>query len=178
MNEKDKSKLIAIILVIVTIVVVILSNVFEKKDTKDVTDKISILSDYTDFYTVDSCLYRTITYISAADKKSLLLVLSENYKVENNIDETNVMNVFGKIEENSTFISRKMYYQNISENITKYYVYGYIQLNQIFDDFETNQLNTKDMYFVVYMDKTNKTFSIEPITKDIFLNLGGDSNEG
>ena len=167
---KDKSKLTAVILVIVTIIVVVISFLTNKPEENKVGD-INIVRNYSNFYTVDSCLYRTVTYISSNDKESLYLVMDENYKKENNITEENVMDLFSSINENSTFLSRKMYYQEINDNITKYYVYGYAQQNQIFDDFETNKLAYTDMYFIVYMDTTNKTFSIEPYSKDLFDNL-------
>lgn len=174
---KDKSKLTAVILVIITIIVVAISFFTGKSEENQVGD-INIVTNYSNFYTVDSCLYRTITYMASNDKESLYLVLNDNYKKEKNITVDNVMGLFSSVEENSTFISRKMYYQGINDNITKYYVYGYVQQNQIFDDFETNKLASIDMYFVVYLDTTNKTFSIEPYSKELFEELGGDSNEG
>lgn len=172
---KDKSKLTALILGIITIIVVVISFITKANEESEVED-ISIVTNYSNFYTVESCLYRTINYISSNDKESLYLVLNDNYKKENNILQENVLNLFSSVEENSTFISKKMYYQEINDNITKYYVYGYVQKNQIFDDSETNKLEYKDMYFIVYMDKTNKTFSIEPYSREDFNSLGGDNN--
>ena len=63
-----------------------------------------------------------------------------------------------------------MYYQKLSTNVTKYYVYG-----QIEEESYSGLGNTTDEYFVVYLDSSNKTFSIEPYDGEIFI--GGDSDE-
>ena len=171
---KDKSKLTAIILVVVTILVVVLTYIFDK-DKEIEKNKIEIVTNYSNFYTVNSCLYRTITYITSQDKDSLLLILSDNYKNENKIDKNNVINLFDTIETDSTFVSKKMYYEKLNNNITKYYVYGHIEKNQIVDDEFTNKSEYKEMYFIVYLDSNNKTFSIEPYSGEIFI--GGENNE-
>ncbi|MBQ9072529.1 MAG: hypothetical protein IJY25_05180 [Bacilli bacterium] len=174
---RDKSKLTAIILVIITIVVVVIS-FFTKTSEQNQVGDINIVTNYSNFYTVDSCLYRTVTYMSSKDKESLYLILSDNYKKENNISEENVIDVIGTVGENSTFITKKMYYQDINDNITKYYVYGIIQENYLFEEETVKELEYIDKYFIVYLDTTNKTFSIEPYSKELFEKLGGDSNEG
>lgn len=171
---KDKSKLTAVILVVLTILVVVLTYIFDK-DKEQNKNEIKIVTNYSNFYTVNSCLYRTITHISTSDKESLLLLLDNNYKKENKIDESNVLDLFSNVDVDSTFVSRKMYYEILNNNITKYYVYGYVEKNQISDDEIINKKENKEMYFIVYLDSTNKTFSIEPYNGDIFI--GGDKNE-
>lgn len=171
---KDKSKLVAIILVIITILVVILTYIFDKTAQKK-ENKIEIVTNYSNFYTVDSCLYRTITYVASKDNESLLSVLSDKYKKENNVDSNNVLSLFSSIEEDSIFISKKMYFEQINNNITKYYVYGHIKKNQIVDDELTIEDEYKESYFVVYLDTENKIFAIEPYNGDIFI--GGENNE-
>ena len=171
---KDKSKLTAVILVVLTILVVVLTYIFDK-DKEQNKNEIKIVTNYSNFYTVNSCLYRTITHISTSDKESLLLLLDNNYKKENKIDESNVLDLFSNVDVDSTFVSRKMYYEILNNNITKYYVYGYVEKNQISDDEIINKKENKEMYFIVYLDSTNKTFSIEPYSGDIFI--GGDKNE-
>lgn len=171
---KDKSKLVAIILVIITILVVVLTNLFNKDD-KQLENKIEIVTNYSNFYTVDSCLYRTITYIASKDSQSLLSILSSNYKKENNIDSSNILSLFNSIEEDSVFISKKMYYEKINNNITKYYVYGLVEKNQIIDDALTVDNQYTNQYFIVYLDTINKTFAVEPYDGSIFI--GGENNE-
>ena len=170
----DKSKLVAIILDIITILVVVLTNLFNKDD-KQLENKIEIVTNYSNFYTVDSCLYRTITYIASKDSQSLLSILSSNYKKENNIDSSNILSLFNSIEEDSVFISKKMYYEKINNNITKYYVYGLVEKNQIIDDALTVDNQYTNQYFIVYLDTINKTFAVEPYDGSIFI--GGENNE-
>lgn len=168
---KDRSKILTITLVIITIIVVVLSLLLKKEDEIK-ENPINIVTNYSDFYTVNSCLYRTINYISAKDSNSLLLLFSDNYKKENKIDEDNIINLFGNVDPDSTFVSRKMYYQKLNDNITKYFVYGYLEKNQLLGDDSITLPDNKDMYFIVYLDRENSIFQIEPYSGDIFI--GGD----
>ena len=171
---KDKSKLIAIILVIITIIVLVISYFFSNKDVNN-DEKINIVTNSSNFYTVNSCLYRVITYASSKDKDSLYLILSDKYKKNNNITKENVLELFSNIDEYSTFVSEKMYYSQIEETLTKYYVEGRIEKNEIYDDIITNNLNYNKVYFIVYLDSKNKIFSIEPYDGKVFIE--GDSYE-
>lgn len=172
-NMKDKSKLVALILVVVTVIVVILSFIFKKEEEQE-KGKIYLVSNYSSFYTVNSCLYRTISYISSKDIDSLMLVLTDEYKENNGITKDNVMNFITNIEEDSTFTSKKMYYEKINANITKYYVYGTVQKNEVSDNEIVSHIDNMYLYFIVYMDTENKIFSVEPYSGDIFI--GGDLN--
>lgn len=171
---KDKSKLTAFILVIVTIIVVIISAVTQKDD-KDKKNNIHIVKNYSNFYTVNSCLYRVTTYISSKDTESLTLTLSENYKKRNKVTTSNVLEFFDNIASDYTFVSKKMYYQVINKNLTKYYVYGIFEKNQLFEDEDLSKVDTKDAYFIVYLNSSSKIFSIEPYDGEIFD--GGDIDE-
>lgn len=171
---KDKSKLVAIILVILTIVVVIISTVFNKNGEEEKHD-INIVTNYSNFYTINSCLYRVITYLSDSDNESIFLLLDDKYKKKNKITKDNVLSLFEKIQENYTFESKKMYYENVSNNITKYYVYGVAYENQIYDGQELLESSYQNLYFVVYIDSENKIFSIEPYDGNLFIE--GDINE-
>ena len=102
-------------------------------------------------------------------------ILSSNYKKENNIDSSNILSLFNSIEEDSVFISKKMYYEKINNNITKYYVYGLVEKNQIIDDALTVDNQYTNQYFIVYLDTINKTFAVEPYDGSIFI--GGENNE-
>lgn len=167
-----------VLLVIVTAVVVIVSYIFNSKEKLEESEKY-IVTNYSNFYTVDSCLYRFSTYLSEKNIENLWLVLSDNYKENNNINKENVLTIFDEIDEDSTFVSRKMYYENINDNITKYYVYGLIQKNLIYDDAYTEKIEGKDAYYIVYIDSNNKTFSIEPYSGEIFIgDQDGGNNEG
>ena len=171
---KDNSKYVAIVLAVLAIIVIIISLV-TGNDNKKNDSKPLMVTNASNFYTVNSCLYRTITYLAEKNKESLNLILSEQYKKENKIKEDNILNLFPNVEESSTFVSEKMYYEIITSNITKYYVKGYIQIDSKMDD---EPLKTKDydsVYFIVYLNSTDKIFSIEPYEGEIFNE--GDINE-
>ncbi len=167
---EDKSKLTAVILVIITLTVVIVTFVLNNMKDDKKYNEVKIVTNYSNFYTVNSCLYRVITYISSSDKDSLILVLTDDYKKKNNVTVDNVIDIFDKVSDNSTFSSKKMYYENINDNVTKYYVYGTIEENLMYGD-----SLSKDAYFIVYLDTKSKVFEIEPYNGEVFLN--GDANE-
>lgn len=164
---KDKSKLIAISLVIITIVVVVITFIIDNNKEEKNND-ILIVTNASNFYTVNSCLYRTITYLSSSDKESLLRLLSEEYKEKNGITQENVMDLFFDVTETSTFVSEKMYYEYITKDINKYYVQGHIQENQIFDGELLTKQDYDAVYFIVYLDSNKNIFSIEPYDGKIF----------
>lgn len=172
---EDKSKLTAIILSLLAIIVVVVSLVTKNIKEKDSYDDILIVTNASNFYTVNSCLYRTITYITSKDTKSLMLLLNDDYKEKNGINEDNVLDVFSDINTTSTFVSEKMYYSELSDSITKYYVQGYIEENQIYDGETLGDKNSNSEYFVVYLNTEENIFSIEPYDGEIFIE--GDLNE-
>lgn len=163
---KDKKTLTAIIVAILAIIVVVINLIPEKES--DEKSKPIIVTSYSDFYTINSCLYRIVTYASAKDSESLLLVLNEKYKKENNITKNDVLNLFSDISENSTFVSEKMYYEDITDTISKYYVKGYVTNQLLFDDEVIDNIDKKTIYFVVYLDSLENIFSVEPYDGNIF----------
>lgn len=171
---KDKSKFVAIFLVIITILVVVFSSLLNK-DEKQKDSKKYIVTNYSNFYTVNSCLYRVITYIASENKSDMMLVLSEDYKNKNKITEDSILDLFPKVEQGSTFVSTKMYYETINSNIKKYYVQGYIEMNQLVDMKDSTNLEKTNTFFIVYLDTQNKIFSIEPYSGEIFMD--GETDE-
>lgn len=172
---KDKSKLVAIFLAVTAILVVVISSIFGNVKKEEVNNKKYIVTNYSNFYTVNSCLYRVITYLASQNANNMMLVLNEKYKEKNNVTESDVLNLFPQVEPSSNFVSIKMYYENISKNIKKYYVEGYIKKNQLIDGTDTNNEDQALVYFIVYLDYENKVFSIEPYSGDIFMD--GELNE-
>ena len=173
---KDNSKYVAIVLAILAIIVIIISLVTGNDNKKNSDLKPQIVTNASNFYTVNSCLYRTITYLTEKNIESLNLILSEDYRKENKIKEENVLNLFPNIEQNSTFVSEKMYYETITSNITKYYVKGHVELEKIMDDGPLQSQNYDSIYFIVYLNSYDKLFSIEPYDGEIFRK--GDTSEG
>ena len=171
--KKDKSKLLAIFLVLLTIIVVTISFISKRQISNE--SKINIVIKPSSFFTVNSCLNRVITYISKKDAKSLISTLDGNYIKDNNITEENVLNQFEINLENPTFVSKKMYYQKINQNITKYYVAGILKENILHDYDPVEKEPTQYTYFIVNLDSDNGIFTIEPYNGTIFMD--GENNE-
>ena len=126
MNKKSIFLIIGLFLV--AIGVLVYSTFFANKEEENKND-IKIVTNYSEFYTVNSCLYRVITYLHSSDSDTMLLLLPDKYKKSNKINKSNVLDQFTKVTEDSTFTSKKMYYQKVNDNIKKYYVYGTIDAN-------------------------------------------------
>lgn len=125
--------------------------------------KYEIVKNYNDFYTVNSCVYRYLTYLQSSNTDALMKVLDENFISNNGINENNVYNYLTSYEGNLSFSSKKMYEEKISSNVYKYYVYGYVE-KDVMDSFP-EQIQS---YFIVRLDKKNNIFTIEPYSGDIF----------
>ena len=173
MKEERRKLYLAIILPIITIIIVVVS--FTTRQSNDIKHDISILKQPSEFFTVNSCLYRTITYVSNKDTDSLLKVLSDTYKKKNKINANNVLKVFPSINGEATFVSKKMYYEKINNKIKKFYVKGIVKKNTIHDFSQVEKEENDYIYFIVTMDSKKQVFSIEPYDGEIFMD--GDTNE-
>ena len=170
---KDKSKLIAIVLAIAAISVIIFSVFFGNKDNKTESSDAQIVTNYSNFYTVNSCAYRVITYLGSKDADNMMLVLNDTYKQKNKVKQENVLSLFPTVEEGSTFVSTKMYYKKLSSKLTKYYVKRYIEKN-VLNELNNNNLEKVETYFIIYLDSESQLFSIEPYSGELFI--GGEQN--
>lgn len=166
MNDKNLKK-IWLISIFVLLILFSMYLIYINKEDKNVNEisfsvKYEIVKNYNDFYTVNSCVYRYLTYLQS-NPNALLKVLDDNYIKANNINENNIYNYLTKYEGNLSFSSKKMYEEKISSNIYKYYVYGYVE-KDIMDSFPEKQ----EAYFIVKLDKKNNIFTIEPYDGKIF----------
>ena len=166
-KEKDKNKLI-IILAVLAIIIPIVSYLIGS--SKKTVDDIKIVTDYNDFYTVNSCLNRFNSYLNDGAVDSVIVSLSSDYKKNNNITKENVLSNITETLENSNIVSKKMYYQNITESLKKFYTSSEL----VVEDFDGIK-QRKTVYYIVYIDSKNKTFAIEPYNGEVFL--GGEYNE-
>ena len=167
--KKTNDFLIPILLCVLAVAVLIISSL-TSTNKNNIDNKPKIVTNYVDFYTVNSCLYRAVTYIYSENIDSLMLVLNDTYKKNNRINSQNVLSFFPKVEKASTFVSKKMYYNEISLTEKKFYVYGHIDE----ENFDGNT-NSKDAYFVVYLNTDKNIFAVEPYDGEIFI--GGEQNE-
>ena len=100
--------------------------------------------------------------------------LSTNYKEQNNIDKNNVLNIVGNINATS-YKSKSMYYEQIDDNVKKYYVSGVLKEEEFDDNMNIISESSKDYYLIIYINNKNNTFSVEPYDGKIFMS--GDIDE-
>lgn len=161
-NKVSKKQIILIIIGIIIALLLIIFKLFFSDNKKD----FEIVTSTSKFYTVSNCINRYLTYLSAGDTENLMLLLNKSYKNKNNITSNNLFDKIDKFDELYSFQARKMYQDVINDNVTKYYVYGYLIKEGIDDSFVQEKV---DYYFIVYLDSKNSTYSIEPYDGIIFL---------
>ena len=132
-------------------------------------NEIEIVKSTSKFYTVSNCVYRYLTYVSANDTDSLLLLLDNSYKKKNNVSKNNVLDIVGNLDGVYNFEGRKMYQQVLNDDTTKYYVYGYLRKEVMNPDLANDPI---DYYIIVTLNTKNQTFSITPYDGEIFINGG------
>lgn len=129
-------------------------------------NKLNIVTSSSNFYTVSSCVNRYLNYIYQQDNNSILDVLSDNYISKNNINKNNVIDKIGKLDKKYGFEARKMYEQEVNDNVKKYYVKGFLVEESLSDNYQIEKVN---YYLIVYLDSKNSTYSIEPYDGKVFL---------
>lgn len=172
-EETGNLQLLIIVLVIVGAFSLIYNFFIKKEDTfenKEPVSTISVLNDYNRFFTVSSCASKFINYLTTKNTDNLLILLSDEYKEDNNINSNNLYNYIGSIDGNKTFSARKMFEEKMNNNIYKYYVYGSLQ-----EEVLGKVSKKEDYYLVIILDENNMTFAVEPYTGDLFKQE--DNNE-
>ena len=145
---------------------------FNETTVEPVTDNIS-------FFTIQNCIQG---YLNAINLKSssyyddygeqiidnneiannIYNLLSKEYIEEKKITTGNVLNNIDKVEENLIFVPLKMNYLFL-QKMTKYAVEGFC--------INWDNEYVKDLYFIVNVDETNKTYSIEPLNAEEYKSL-------
>lgn len=166
--EKSERNLtiITVILVICVIVLGVYKLFFEKDkivEEKIDTETISIVTNRNDFYTVSSTINSYISYLASNKSDVILEILDSKYKEENNITIDNLYNYVSKLSGMYLYQPKKMYEQRVSENIYKYYTFGYIS-----QEFIGEMGPKQEYYLIVLLDEKNLTYSIMPYDGEMF----------
>lgn len=165
MNKKNNyTLLIIIIIILISILGIIFFSDTEKKEQEIVKESnIKLLDDYSRFYTLDSCVYKYIAYITSNKQDEILNILDEEYIESNNITKDTLYNYINKLEGMYSFKSKKIYYETLSTNFFKYYIYGKLQKEGI-----NGIIDSKDYYLIIKLDLKNNLFSVTPYNGKIF----------
>ena len=164
--KKGDYILIGICVVIVFITLLMTGAIGKKFEDKELENKkvISILKDYSRFFTLESCMYKYVAYLQSKDTDNLLLLLNDEYIKKNSVTKDNVLDFLGYLDGMNTFKAKKIYYENKNNNVIKYYVYGQV-IEEVIDNYTLTGI---DKYYIVYMDTKNMTYNIEPYEESLF----------
>ena len=166
MNNK---KTISIILVVLLISLVFILAIVERINyQKSLSGKIKydLVKDASEFFTVDDCANRYITYLSSGDTKNLLAIMNEDYVNENGLNSNNIINRLDTANFNShevSFRTKKMLVRYLSNAISEYYLYGEIYVDSIDDYYKM-----MNYYLVITVDSDTLEFNVKPYDGAVF----------
>lgn len=165
LNNKNRniSLIIFILLFVLSLLLFYSSSNSNKEELDKQENNIKILSDYNRFFTVNSCIYKYISYLQVNDISNVLKILDEKYITLNSINETNIYNHIANLEGNYTFSSKKVYYEKIDDNNYKFYVFGYL-IEDIMDSYGKKIAQ----YYIVHLNIKDETFSLRPFNENEF----------
>lgn len=162
--EKGKLEKILLIVLVFLILVLVLLMIFKNDKKATFSKEIKIVTDASDFYTVSSCVSKYVNYLYNQDVDNLLVLLNQEYVKENNIDSSNIFTYINSITSYQQFRAKKMFYQQVDENVYKYYIYGILEEEYI----DSTGKYMGDLYVIVYLNEEGMTFSIEPYDGEMF----------
>lgn len=161
--KKDYKIFIIIIIILICILGLIFLSDKKKENVVKKDNKFVLVSDYSDFFTVNSSINKFVSYLSSSKLEDVVLVLNSEFKEQNNINVNNVNDFFPKLNGLVSFVSKKIFYQNSEDNKVVYYVYGY------FEEETIDSIGKKsDYYFKVVFNNDNQTFDIMPLSENIY----------
>ena len=164
MNEivwTKRNKILFLILGIIAIILVLYQLFYNSKNDNDV----EIVTSTSNFYTVSNCVDRYLSYLSVEDVDNLILLIDKSYKKKNNLKKNNFFSKIDRLDGVYRFEAKKMYQQVINDNVTKYFVKGYLISEELNGGLN---IDKKDYYIIVLLDKSNSTYSIIPYDGEIF----------
>lgn len=159
-----KNILLLTILIIIIIVGLTLHDYRNPSNGVKVTKKITLVDDYSRFFTISNASNKYINYLQNRDKDNLMFLLSDSYIVGNNINKNNILTKLKLLDEGEyNFEARNMYQEKFSKNIIRYYIKG--NLTRIMIDHYTKPI---DYYLIVDLYLDNSTFSVIPYDGKMF----------
>lgn len=159
--------IIGILLAIVIIIFIIILILTREKSitepeskgadvSQDYIKEIGTVDNYNTFFSVEKMLNNYINKIQIEDNIAVYNILDKTYIEKQNITQENVLNNLSHIKKyDSDARIRKIYSVEDMSNAV-YYISCILE----------NKNENKDFYFILYEDRKNSTYSIEPIDQN------------
>ncbi|MDD2207952.1 MAG: hypothetical protein PHG03_01215 [Bacilli bacterium] len=164
--ELNKKNIIMLAVFVLIIITGLLLHDYRNQDLSDkINNKITLVNDYSQFFTISNAGNKYISYLLKKDNEKLMFLLNEKYISVNSITKENILNKLTLLESGSyTFEARKIYQERLSSDITRYYIKGDLSL-EIMDEYQ----RPSDYYLIIEMDSVNNTFEVTPYNGKIFM---------
>lgn len=168
-NMEKLKKVIIILLIIILIVFICILivkkklleddyKIFEPDTTQDFINEMALVNSHGTFFAVEEMLNDYLLKVTSKDSEAIYSMLDNEYIKENNITKSNVIHqIPNNIQSFNNMRIRKMYEQTNLKNGV-YYVHCILQKED----------SSEDIYFALYSDTENITYSIAHITKETF----------
>ena len=161
MNKLNKNKTILYVVFVILILISLLiynnRNKVTNNEKIQAENNIILLKDYNRFFTVNSCIYKYITYIQNKDIDSILKILNKEYVNNNSINYNNIFNYIETLNGMYSFKTKEIYYEELNDKYIKYYVYG-----ELIQETLNGYNEIGDRYYILILDIDNQIFDITP----------------
>lgn len=171
MKKKDNYILLIIIIcILVSVLGLLYLNKTESNNDDKEETKYYLLNDYSRFFTINSCINKYVTSLQNNKYDNVLKLLDKNYVEENNISSDNVSNYVDNLDGNYNYITKNVFYTELSEKVINYYVKGYLVSDEL-DNISNDKIYK---YYIVKFDLTNNLFSITPIDGNKYMEVSNE----
>ena len=194
--KKFKNIILSLIILIILIILVLVYLIFSKEnndtssisendlmDVQEITnyDKFSKEENVNNFfnkeYVVTSFIERFQTQLQMEDLNKLICsLLFEDYKAQNNITESNVLEYFSDYVNITNWNANEIYYKLISKENTADIAYRISILQGIERKYVQEEFQYNISYFMIIEDNENVTYSILPLSEEEYNNIKESGN--
>lgn len=145
-------------LIVILIVCSILSIIFFILNYKSKYEKLKVVNDYQEFFSVSADINEFIGYVASGDINSVINVLDGKYIDYNSINNDNVFDYIDEYSYNDSFKAKTIKYVNVGKN-KLYYAKGILIENNI----DGSKVVNDEYHVIVLVDSSSNCYSIYPI---------------
>ena len=165
----NKNRIVSIILVALFAGLIFALVIIERinyQNSLSKKEKYDLVKDASEFFTIDDCANRYLTYLSDGDSKNLLAIMNEEYANDNNLNSSNIINRLDTHNFGDNVVSyktRKMLMKKISDTVNEYYLYG-----EVYSDGIEDYYKMTDYYLIITLDSDTLVFDVKPYDGKVF----------